>query len=183
MNPSLWMSVIALAALIVFLGLRRRRKHRQAAKSPRGLSVHLTTHVSQRMRERGVTRQEIHTVLAAPDRYLRDSAERSVRLERDFGDRILKVWVAEPWPATKEIVVKSTAWQHTTSLAIPIERIGRLVGRGGANIGRLRTETGAHIHVDDDGTVRITGDSQHIVALARQRVAEFVAEAETSGKR
>jgi polyribonucleotide nucleotidyltransferase len=50
---------------------------------------------------------------------------------------------------------------------IPVEKIRVLIGPSGATIKQIRAQTGAEIHVDDDGTVRISGSSADVVGRAK----------------
>ncbi len=103
-DPLLLLAVAAAAVLLASLiavGLRRRRRH---------LPRRWTRHIEQRMRQRGIARADVERVVANPARVTRDRRERSVRLDGRARGRPLKVWVAEPWPPRREIVLKSAAW-------------------------------------------------------------------------
>lgn len=126
------------------------------------------------MQQRGVSRGHIEAVIASPQRQQHDPAENSYRLERDFGSRVLKVWVAEPWPARDEIVVKSTAWKFHFELRIPASAVGRVVGERGGTIRRLETQTQAKISVDRDGLVRITSGVEVNGLDAKKRIESMV---------
>ncbi|KAA0160029.1 hypothetical protein FNF28_05568 [Cafeteria roenbergensis] len=59
---------------------------------------------------------------------------------------------------------------------VPTEVLGLVIGKQGANINRVRTETGVdRIVTEDDGTVRVRGPSREHVALARS-LLEFTVE-------
>lgn len=152
--------VVAIAAVVaaVVIGVRLGRRPTRPAQAP----IRFTTHAEERMQQRGISRAQIETVIASPQRQQRDPAENSYRLERDFGNRVLKVWVVEPWPARDEIVVKSTAWKFHFELRIAKSQVGRVVGANGSNIRQLELQTQAKIGVDRDGSVRITsGEEAH----------------------
>lgn len=103
-DPLLLLAVAAAALLLaslVALGRRRRRRR---------LPRRWTRHIEQRMRQRRIARADIERVVANPALVTRDRQERSVRLEGRVRGRPLKVWVAEPWPPRREIVLKSAAW-------------------------------------------------------------------------
>jgi len=58
------------------------------------------------------------------------------------------------------------------------EKIGAIIGPGGRVIRKLQDDTGTEIDIEDDGTVKIVGDSADAVALARQAIEELTAEVE-----
>jgi len=58
------------------------------------------------------------------------------------------------------------------------EKIGAIIGPGGRVIRKLQEDTGTDIDIEDDGTVKIVGDSADAVALARQAIEELTAEVE-----
>lgn len=161
---------IAVVVTVVAIGVRLGRRPSRPPLAP----IRFTAHAQERMQQRGVSRAQIEAVIASPQRQQRDPAENSYRLERDFGSRVLKVWVAEPWPARDEIVVKSTAWKFHFELHIPASAVGRVVGAGGGNIRRLETQTQAKISVDRDGVVRITSGVEAHGLDAKKRIEAIV---------
>jgi predicted RNA-binding protein YlqC (UPF0109 family) len=177
-----WLVLVIVA--IVRLSRRPRRRPSRPVRpvrpteAPRGapasVPIRYTRHAQERMDERGVWSGEIDAVLRTPARMERDRAEKSVRLEGDFEGRVLKVWVAEPWPPQDEVVVKSTAWNYVHEMAIHPSAVGRVIGAKGATVKGIRSTTGAQISVNGDGTVRISGDTPEAVAEAARRV-EIVA--------
>jgi polyribonucleotide nucleotidyltransferase len=56
------------------------------------------------------------------------------------------------------------------SFKINPERIGAVIGPGGASIRALTQETGTSINVEQDGTVSITGPAIEQVSIARERI-------------
>ena len=167
---TLWLALAAAAAIAALIHLSRTRQ-RPPKRLPAGVTVRYTAHATQRMGERGITAAQVEVVLADPARTRPDPAEHSVRLERDFTDRILKVWVAEPWPAKGAIVIKSTAWKYLATLTIPTRTVGRLIGARGSTIRAIQDQTGAHIKVDrQEGTVRISAGDRAAVDTARHRI-------------
>jgi len=58
------------------------------------------------------------------------------------------------------------------------EKIGAIIGPGGRVIRKLQEDTSTDIDIEDDGTVKIVGDSADAVALARQSIEELTAEVE-----
>lgn len=57
-----------------------------------------------------------------------------------------------------------------TTIKIPIDKIGALIGPGGKNIRALQEETGCKIDIDDDGTVFIAATEGTGEAIARERI-------------
>lgn len=164
----LWIPFAVLALLVVLLLLLATR--RRGARARVAASVRYTNHARQRMLERGVAEDQIESVLARPARVDRDVEENSVRLEGDFDGRVLKVWVAEPWPGHDEIVVKSTAWTYVIRFAIPARAVGRVKGRDGKTIQAICRETGAQISLDRSGLVRIRSGDRASAESARRKV-------------
>lgn len=180
MNGPLWLAVIGAASLLAYLLYRTRpRKPRQECL-PANTALRFTTHARERMELRRVSTDQVMHVLANPDRFTRDTVKNSVRLERDEHGRTLKVWIAEPWPTRGEVLVRTTAWHYWTHLAIPDHKVGRVIGRGGATIRQLRTETGARIDVSSDGTISISANDGATVEHARQRVCAVLGQAPES---
>lgn len=175
MDQILWwiLGIAALVALAIVL-FRVRKAEPQAPGLPDGVALRYTNHARERMTQRGVTAAQVASALARPDRQEKDPLENSIRIERDFDGRTLKVWMAQPWPPTREAVVKSTAWHYHETIRIPADRIGKLIGRKGATIEELRRTTGATVNVEDDGTVRISGDEQGSVQAAKRAVRKIV---------
>ena len=172
MTPTLW-SIAGVAAIgVVALLLLRRRPG--GAALPTGVPVRYTNHARERMAERGVSEQQIVTTLNRPDRHEPDRVENSVRVERDFDGRTLKVWVAESWPPRGEAVVKSTAWHYHDTMRVPVDRLGALIGRKGSTIEGIRRTTGTRINVERDGTVQISGDDRAAVQAAKRAVGKIV---------
>ncbi|NNL11514.1 MAG: polyribonucleotide nucleotidyltransferase, partial [Pseudomonadales bacterium] len=58
------------------------------------------------------------------------------------------------------------------------DKIRDVIGKGGATIRSITEETGASVDIEDDGTVRIYGDSKESLQAAVDRVNEITAEAE-----
>ncbi|GMA29224.1 DUF4258 domain-containing protein [Arenivirga flava] len=102
-DPLLLLAVAALVSLAALVAVLRRARRRR-------LPRRWTRHIEQRMRQRRIARADVERVVANPARVTRDRDERSVRLDGRVGGRPLKVWVAEPWPPRREIVLKSAAW-------------------------------------------------------------------------
>jgi len=63
-------------------------------------------------------------------------------------------------------------------LKVNPEKIGAIIGPGGRVIRKLQEDTGTDIDIEDDGTVKVVGDSADAVALARQAIEELTAEIE-----
>lgn len=169
MSELWWLVAGAALILAAAVYLVQKRKHPKPGL-PEGVTLRFTHHANERMTQRGITSDQVTSVLVHSERRESDPKENSVRLERDFEGRTLKVWVAEPWPATQEIVVKSAAWHYFTTVTIPIERKGLLIGRAGRTIDEIRASTRAHISVKDDGTVDISAGNSHSLEAAREKI-------------
>lgn len=65
-----------------------------------------------------------------------------------------------------------------TTIKIPVDKKGEVIGKGGATIRALTEETGATIELDDDGTVRIASADKDASDLAVKRIQEIIAEPE-----
>lgn len=170
MNGCLWVVALAAGVLIAYLIYLKRVQRPRANGLAPGVAVRFTRHALKRMELRGVTPAEVRAVLAGPARHERDSLKNSVRLEGDYEGRILKVWVVEPWPASAEVIVKSTAWHYYATLTISAKQVRRLIGHRGEAIRRLRDEFNAQISVESDGTVRISGRDKATTEHTLQRV-------------
>ena len=170
MSNSVWWLVPALAVGIAAVIYLARRRNPPATVLPTSVEVRYTSHARRRMSERGITQAQVAAVLADPARNHRDRAENSVRLERDFTDRTLKVWVAEPWPAAHEVVIKSTAWKYVTTLTIPTGMVRRVIGTKGATIQAIRERTGAAVSIRSDGTVHISAGDRASADAAQAQI-------------
>ena len=65
-----------------------------------------------------------------------------------------------------------------TTLKIPTDKIGELIGPGGKNIRRITDTTGAQIDIAEDGTVSIFATNAESMAAAKREVEAISAEAE-----
>ena len=65
-----------------------------------------------------------------------------------------------------------------TKMSIPVDKIGALIGPGGANIRRICETSGAQIDIDDDGTVSIFANNAESLEAAQREVSAISAEAE-----
>jgi len=63
-------------------------------------------------------------------------------------------------------------------LHINPEKIGLVIGPGGRTIRKIQEETETQIDIEDDGTIKIAGDSAEAVARARKLVEELTEEVE-----
>ncbi|WP_125778433.1 KH domain-containing protein [Antribacter gilvus] len=174
MNDTTLWGVLGLLAGIALVAYAIRAVRSRRTGLPDGAGIRYTQHARQRMRLRRVSMAEVQTVLRSPSSSTRDHEENSVRLERDFADpdgdhRTLKVWVAEPWPARHEVVIKSTAWSYQRDLRIPPALVGRLIGAGGSTVSAIESATGSRVDIERrTGTVTIhNGDKASIAAAAR----------------
>ncbi len=65
-----------------------------------------------------------------------------------------------------------------TTVSIPVDKIGALIGPGGANIRRICEISGAQIDIEEDGTVSIFATDAAALAIARNEVEAVSCEAE-----
>ena len=65
-----------------------------------------------------------------------------------------------------------------TTIMIPVDKIGALIGPGGSNIRRVCEISGAQIDIADDGTVSIFANNAESLKLAQDEVSAISAEAE-----
>jgi polyribonucleotide nucleotidyltransferase len=70
---------------------------------------------------------------------------------------------------------------RVTTLTIPVEKIGAIIGPGGKTIRAIQEETGARLDIEDDGTVYISAADGESEAAARQRV-EGLTESAVAGR-
>jgi polyribonucleotide nucleotidyltransferase len=77
-------------------------------------------------------------------------------------------------PAPRENISKYAP--RIVSLKIPEDKIGALIGPGGKNIKALCDESGCEINIEDDGTVRIYGNNEEGMLIARAAVEALSAE-------
>ncbi len=72
----------------------------------------------------------------------------------------------------------STFAPRNVTLRIPIDKIGELIGPGGKNIRRITEISGAHIDIEDDGSVCVFANNAESLAVATREVNMITAEAE-----
>ena len=65
-----------------------------------------------------------------------------------------------------------------TTLKIPVDKIGELIGPGGKNIRRITDTTGVQIDIAEDGTVSIFATNAESMQVAKREVEAISAEAE-----
>lgn len=143
--------------------------------------LHFTFHAQQRMKERGVEREQIEITVSEPHFEAPDAKNNSVRLERDFSDRTLIVWVAQPWPTTQQVAIKTTAWtDKTIRFSIPRTTIGYVLGRGGATKRLIEDQHNSRIRINSDGIVAVSSNQVKHAESARRQILEMVRRATTS---
>ncbi len=64
------------------------------------------------------------------------------------------------------------------SMQIAVDKIRDVIGKGGAVIRGICDETGASIDIEDDGSIRIYGESREAAMEARRQIEEITADAE-----
>ena len=57
-----------------------------------------------------------------------------------------------------------------TTIKVPVDKIGAIIGPGGKNIRALQEETGTKIDINDDGTVYIAATDKNSETAARERI-------------
>jgi len=78
-------------------------------------------------------------------------------------DKMLEV-IAVPRPELKAHAPR------ITTVMVPVEKIGAVIGPGGKMIRAIQDESGAKIDILDDGTVFIAADNEDSAAIAKERV-------------
>ena len=68
-----------------------------------------------------------------------------------------------------------------TTVQIPIEKIGALIGPGGKNIRSLQEMTSARIDIEEDGTVFITANNGESETMAREQILMLTESAQLDG--
>ncbi|MBN2046562.1 MAG: polyribonucleotide nucleotidyltransferase [Anaerolineaceae bacterium] len=114
--------------------------------------------------EKGITALQMDIKIKGITREIMSEALTQAREARMF---ILEQMLAEiPVPRPE---LKSFAPRITT-IKIPVDKIGALIGPGGKNIRQIQEETGATIDIQEDGTVFIAATSGEAEAAARERI-------------
>jgi polyribonucleotide nucleotidyltransferase len=70
---------------------------------------------------------------------------------------------------------------RVTTVKIPVDKIGAIIGPGGKNIRALQEETGTRIDIEEDGTVYIASADAEKAQIARERI-EAVTETPQVGR-
>jgi len=166
---------VVLVVLAAWLLQRRGSATGTRDGVPAEVELRWTRHVRERMEQRQVSGEAVEQTLRHPQNRLFDADENSWRFERVFAGRDVDVrvtvWVsAEVWPPRDEVVVKSTAAQRIAQMRVPRAAVGRVIGRGGSTVTRIRRETGARVDVGKEGAVEITADTVEQMARARALV-------------
>lgn len=65
-----------------------------------------------------------------------------------------------------------------TSIQIPVDAIGLIIGKGGETIRSITEETGAEINIDDDGTVTISSADSESSAAAVETIKTLISKPE-----
>lgn len=171
--------LIGLGILVTAFVRLWRSRLPQTPVGPAGIpskaALRYTRHVRERMRERRIDGAEVETTLRHPDRIAQNDDNASVKFEKDYDDRTLKVWIAQDpqtsWTHANEVIIKSAAWRYTAVIPIEYDAAGRLIGKKGATIKAICSRSGASVRVED-GLVTISGGERYEVERAKQLVAE-----------
>ena len=78
-------------------------------------------------------------------------------------DEMMKT-IKTPRPELKSHVPR------VTSIQIPVDKIGAIIGPGGKNIRAIQDETGARLDIEEDGTIYISAASSESESAARARI-------------
>jgi polyribonucleotide nucleotidyltransferase len=120
----------------------------------------------------GITAMQMDVKIKGIPRDVLERALEQARLGRiHILDEMLKP-LAEPRKEVSKYAPK------ITTVKIPEEKIGELIGPGGKIIKGIIAESGAQVDVDDEGNVFISTDDAESMAKARQMVEGIVKEVE-----
>jgi polyribonucleotide nucleotidyltransferase len=112
----------------------------------------------------GITALQMDIKISGLSTEIMKQALEQARLARLFIlDKIIET-IAAPRPELKP---------HTpriTTVKIPSDKIGAIIGPGGKNIRALQEETGTKIDIEEDGTIYIASTSQEAAQMARERI-------------
>ena len=92
-----------------------------------------------------------------------EALEQSHEARMHIMDEMMKT-IKTPRPEMKNHVPR------VTTVTIPVEKIGAIIGPGGKTIRAIQEETGARLDIEDDGTVYISAADGESEAAARARV-------------
>ena len=65
-----------------------------------------------------------------------------------------------------------------STIQVPVDAIGMIIGKGGETIRSITEETGAQINVDDDGTVTISSPNGESAAAAIETIKTLISKPE-----
>ena len=82
-------------------------------------------------------------------------------------DKITEV-IPEPRSQLKEFVPR------ITTIKVPVEKIGAIIGPGGKTIRAIQEETHTRIDIDEDGTVFISAIDKNDEMLAREKIEQLI---------
>ncbi len=114
--------------------------------------------------EKGITALQMDIKIKGITSQIMSQALEQARTARSaILDKMLAV-IAAPRPELKPHVPR------ITTVKVPIDKIGAIIGPGGKNIRALQEETNTKIDIDDDGTVFIAALDGESEAKARERI-------------
>lgn len=119
--------------------------------------------------ERGITALQMDIKIGGVRREIMSQALNQAREGRLHILRKMAETISEP---------RSSISRHApqiTTIKIPVDKIGALIGPGGKNIRALTEETGTRIDIEDDGTVRIASTDSKKSEEAIARIEELTA--------
>jgi polyribonucleotide nucleotidyltransferase len=125
---------------------------------------------------KGITALQLDTKLdGIPDKVLSDALDQAKDARFVLLD-VIEDEIPEPRPEL------SPNAPQVTTIQINPEKIGALIGPGGANIRRITTETGAQIDIQQDGRVLIAATDGHIAKAAIDQIRASTASAEVGAE-
>ncbi|MGC9365270.1 MAG: polyribonucleotide nucleotidyltransferase [Fidelibacterota bacterium] len=102
---------------------------------------------------------------------MRDALEQA-REGRHHIVEIMEKTIREPRPDISKYAPKMTTIQ------IPIDMIGEIIGPGGKNIKAIQANSGAKVEIDDDGTVFISAVNTESAEIAKKAILAMVEQPE-----
>jgi polyribonucleotide nucleotidyltransferase len=124
---------------------------------------------------KGITALQLDTKLEGiPDKVLADALKQAQKARFEIID-VIEEEIAAPRDMNPNA-------PRVTTVQINPEKIGALIGPGGANIRKITTETGAEIDIQQDGRVLIASEDGNKVLAAIEMVKAVTASAEVGSE-
>ena len=116
----------------------------------------------------GITALQMDIKIKGITPELMTEALAKARVARMFILDIIKQIIPAPRPELKPHAPR------ITTITVPVDKIGAIIGPGGKIIRAIQDETGVRIDIDDDGTVYIAATDGEAEAAARERVEALI---------